>query len=121
MMPLERSDVRDLDPLGWHGKVLPSGARNLVRNLGLVVDPNLLWWWSHGPLAVQREPPLEEVVRRRITKEDELVRCYMYVLERIPSKTWSILQGSHVSYDPVRVPYLWLFSARGSAPGRCPL
>jgi hypothetical protein len=26
--------------------------------------------------------------------------------------------GSHISYNPVSVPFLWVFSARDSAPGR---
>ena len=56
---LERRHVRDWAPPGWHWEVLPSGARSLVRNRGLVVDPELLWWRSRGPLSVQREraPP----------------------------------------------------------------
>ena len=114
--PLERSDVRDWAPPGWHWEVLPSGARSLVRNPGLVVDPELLWWRSHGPLSVQREPAPEEVVRRRIREEDEHVRRYMYALDRMYSNTWSFLQGSHVSYVPVWVPYLWVCTARGSGP-----
>jgi hypothetical protein len=120
-MPLdERSDVRDWARPGWHCEVLPSGARNFVWNPGLVVDLDLLRWQLRGPLAVQREPAPEKVVHRRITEEDEHVRRYMYVFERMYSNTWSILQGSHVSYDPVRVPYLWVFSSRSSAPGRRP-
>jgi hypothetical protein len=80
MMPLERSDVRDWDPPGWHGKVLPSGARSLVRNLGLVVDPNLLWWWSRGPLAVQREMPSRrwyvDVLQRRMSTSVVTFMCW---------------------------------------------
>jgi len=114
--PFRRSDVRDWAPPGWHWEVLPSGARSLVRNPGLVVDPELLWWRSHGPLSVQREPAPEEVVRRRIREEDEHVRRYMYALDRMYSNTWSFLQGSHVSYVPVWVPYLWVCTARGSGP-----
>jgi len=114
--PFRRSDVRDWAPPGWHWEVLPSGARSLVRNPGLVVDPELLWWRSHGPLSVQREPAPEEMVRRRIREEDEHVRRYMYALDRMYSNTWSFLQGSHVSYVPVWVPYLWVCTARGSGP-----
>jgi len=70
---------------------------------------------------VQREPAPEEVVRRRIREEDEHVRRYMYWLDRQYNNGWSFLQRvppHHVSYDPVRVPYLWMRSARGSGPGR---
>ena len=89
-----------------------------MRNRGLVVDPELLWWQSRGPLAVQREPAPEEVVRQRIREEDEHVRRYVYLLDREYSNSWSILRRDpyHVSYDPVRVPYLWMRSARDSAP-----
>ena len=57
----QRGAVRDWAPPGWHWEVLPSGARSLVRNRGLVVDPELLWWRSRGPLSVQREPPPQRV------------------------------------------------------------
>ena len=62
--------------------------------------------------------PPEEVVRRRIKEEDEHVRRYMYLLDMQYSNTWSFVQRVpyHVSYDPVRVPCLWMRSARGSAP-----
>ena len=91
-----------------------------MRNPGDVVDPDLLWWRSRGPCSVQREPAPEEVVRRRIREEDEHVRRYMWLLDTKYSNRWSILQRDpfHVSYDPVRVPYLWMRSARGSGPGR---
>jgi hypothetical protein len=89
-----------------------------VRNPGRVVDPDLLSWRSRRPGAVQREAAPEEVVRQRIREEDEHVRRYLYLLDRFPDRTWSILQGSHISYDPVSVPYLWFVSVRGSAPGR---
>ena len=67
---------------------------------------------------MQREPAPEEVVRRRIRNEDEHVRRYMWLLDTEYSNRWSILQREpyHVSYDPVTVPYLWMRSARGSAP-----
>ena len=95
--------------------MLSSGARRLVRNpaLGPVVDPHLLWWRSRGPLSVRREPAPPEVVRRRVREEDEHVHHYMVALEggRF-SNTWQFLQGSHFSYDPVRVPSLWVSTAR---------
>ena len=114
----EGGDVRDWAPPGWHWEVVSSGTRRSVRNLGDVVDPDLVWWKSRGPHSVQREPAPEEVVSRRIREEDEHVRRYMYLLDSQYSKTWSFLQRvpPHVSYDPVRVPYLWMRSARGSAP-----
>ena len=114
----QRGDVRDWAPPGWHWEVLPSGRRSLVRNQGPVVDPELIWWRSRGPGSVQREPAPEEVVRRRIREEDEHVRRYMYLLDKQYSNTWSILRRVpyHMSYDPVSVPYLWMRSARGSAP-----
>ena len=116
---LERRHVRDWAPPGWHWEVLPSGARSLVRNRGLVVNPELLWWRSRGPQSVQREPAPEVVVRRRVREEDEHVRRYMVALVDVRfSNTWQFLQGSHPSYVPVMVPYLWVFTARGSAPGR---
>ena len=112
----ERRHVRDWAPSGWHWEVLPSGARSLVRNRGLVVDPELLWWRSRGPTAVQREPGPEELVRRRVKEEDEHVRRYMVALDVMFSNTWHFLQGSHPSYAPVMVPSLWVFTARGSRP-----
>ena len=98
--------------------MLPSGTRSLVKNPGDAVDPDLLWWQSHGPRSVQREPAPEEVVRRRIREEDEHVRRYMYLLDMQYYSRWSFLQRvpPHVSYAPVSVPSLWMRSARGSAP-----
>ena len=110
--------VREWAPSGWHWEVLPSGARNLVWNRGLVVDPELLWWRSHGPQSVQREPGPEDVVRHRVREEDEHVRCYMVALDNMFSNTWQFLQGSHPSYVPVMVPSLWVSTARGSGPRR---
>jgi hypothetical protein len=114
----QRGDVRDWAPPGWRWEVLPSGTRSLVRNPGDVVDPDLVWWRSRGPRSVQREPVPEEVVRQRIREEDEHVRRYVYLLDREYSNSWSILRRDpyHVSYNPVRVPYLWMRSARDSAP-----
>jgi hypothetical protein len=54
---IRMTEVRDWAPPGWHWEVLPSGACGLVRNPGPIIDPNLLWWRSCGPRAVQREPP----------------------------------------------------------------
>ena len=116
--PFERRHVRDWAPPAWHWEVLPSEACNLVRNQGLVVDPELLWWQSRGPLAVQREPAPEEVVHRRVREEDEHVRRYMVALDDRFSNTWQFLQGSHPSYDPVMVPSLWVMTAHGSGTGR---
>ena len=114
---LESRHVRDWARPGWHWEVLPSGARSLVRNRGLVVDPELLWWRSRGPQSVQREPAPENVVRRRVREEDEHIRRYMVALDDMFSNTWQILQGSHPSYVPVMVPYLWVFTARGLGAG----
>ena len=108
---LQRGNVRDWAPPGWHWEVLPSGARSLVRNRGLVVDPELLWWRSRGPLSVRRQPAPEEVVHRRVREEDEHVRRYMVALDARFSNTWQVFQGSHPSYDPVIVPYLWVSTA----------
>ena len=105
--------VREWAPPGWHWEVLPSGARSLVRNRGLVVDPELLWWRSRGPLSVRREPAPAEVVHHRVMEEDEHVCRYMVALDVRFSNTWQVLQGSHPSYDPVMVPSLWVSTARG--------
>ena len=101
--------------------MLPSGTRSLVRNPGHVVNPDLVWWHSRGPVAVQREPAPEEVVQRRIREEDEHFQLYMYLLETEYRGSWSFIQRDpyHVSYDPVRVPYLWVsITTRASAAGR---
>jgi hypothetical protein len=111
---LQRRHVRDWAPPGWHWEVLPSGARSLVRNPGPVVDPELLWWRSRGPLSVQRERAPTEVVRRRVREEDEHVRRYMAAMDVRFSNTWQVLRGSHPSYDPVMVPSLWVSTARAS-------
>ena len=81
---LQGTPVRDWAPPGWHWEVLPSGARRLVRNptSGPVVDPDLLWWRSRGPVSAWREPAQPEVVRRRDREEDEHVHCYMVALGR---------------------------------------
>ena len=86
-------------------------GRNLVRGEP-VVDPNLLWWRSRGPVMVQRLEDPAEVVRHRVSEEDEHVRRNMVALEGRFSNTWQVLQGSHWSYDPVMVPSLWVSTAR---------
>ena len=77
-----------------------------------VVDLNLLWWRSRGPVTVQRLEDPAEVVRHHVSEEDEHVRRYMVALEGRFDNTWQVLQGSHWSYDPVMVPSLWVATAR---------
>ena len=77
-----------------------------------VVDPNLLWWRSPGPVTVPRLPDTAKVVLHRVSEEDEHVRHYMAALEGRFDNTWQVLQGSHWSYDPVMVPSLWVSTAR---------
>ena len=106
---VQPTHVRDWAPPGWHWEVLPGGARRLMRNPapGPVVDPDLVWWRSRGPVSVRRDPAPPEVVRQRVREEDEHVHRYMVALEggRF-SNTWQFLQGSHFSYNHVRVPSL---------------
>jgi len=113
-----RGSVRDWAPPGWHWEVLPSGTRSLVRIPGDVVDPDLVWWKSRGPNAVEREPAPDAVVRRRIREEDEHVRRYLTLLERQYCNIWQVLQRVpfHPSYVPVMVPALWVRCAPRSAP-----
>ena len=77
-----------------------------------VVDLNLLWWRSRGPVTVPKLSDTMEVVRHRVSKEDEHVCCYMVALEGRFDNTWQVLQGSHWSYDHVMVPSLWVSTAR---------
>ena len=77
-----------------------------------VVDPILVWCRSRGPVTVPRLPDTAEVVRHRVSEEDEHVRRYMVALEASFDNTWQVLQGSHWSYDPVMVPSLWVSTAR---------
>ena len=72
-----------------------------------VVDPDLLWWRSRGPVTVWRLSDTAEVVRHRVSEEDEYVRRYMVALEGRFDNIWQVFQGSHWSYDPVMVPSLW--------------
>ena len=111
---LQRTHVRDWAPPGWHWEVLPGGACRLMRNPTLVVDPDLVWWRSRGPVSVRREPAQPEVVRRRIREEDEHVSHYMAVMDIKFSNTWQGLWGDDRSYDPVMVPSLWVSTARAS-------
>ena len=70
---LDQAHVRDWAPPGWYWEVLPSGGCRLVRRQ-TVVDPILVWWWSRGPVTVPRLPDTAEVVRHRVSEEDEHVR-----------------------------------------------
>ena len=117
---LERRHVRDWAPPGWHWEVLPSGARSLVRNQAPVVDPELLWWRSRGPVTVRRLESPAEVVRHRVREEDEHVRRYLVRLDTqaVHDNMWYTLYRDppHVSIAPVMVPYLWVQAAGRSAP-----
>ena len=77
-----------------------------------IIDPILVWWRSRGLVMVSRLPDTAEVVRHRVSEEDQHVRRYMVALEGRFDKTWQVLQGSHWSYDPVMVPSLWVSTAR---------
>ena len=77
-----------------------------------VVDPILVWWRSRGPVTVPRLPDTAEVVRHRVSEEDQHVRRYIVAWEGRFDNTSQDLQGSHWSYDPVMVPYLWVSTAR---------
>jgi hypothetical protein len=114
--------VREWAPPGWHWEVTLTGERSctarLVRNAGMVVDPDLLWWPPSGPRAVQREPAPEQEVRRRIRREDEHVRRYMTVVRDTEyADYWVSIRGPHVGCDRVWVPYLWKNTARDPRPG----
>ncbi len=107
--------VWDCAPPGWHWEVLPGGVRRLMRNPTPVVDPDLVWWHSRGPVSVRREPAPSEVVRRRVREEDEHVHRYMAAMDVRFSNTWQVLWVDDRRYDPVMVPCLWVSTAR--APG----
>ena len=111
---LQRTHVRNWAPPGWHWEVLPSRALRLVRNPGPIVDPELLWWRSRGPLSVRREPTPPEVVHRRVREEDKHVSRYMAAMDVWFSNTWQRLWGDDRSYDPVMVPSLWMSTSRAS-------
>ena len=76
-----------------------------------IVDPILVWWRSRGPVTVPKLLDTADVVRHRVSEEDEHVRRYMVALEGRFDNTWQVLQGSHWSYDHVMVPYLWVSTA----------
>ena len=108
---LDQGHVWVWAPPGWYWVVLPSGGRRLVRRQP-VVDPILVWWRSRGLVTVQRLPDTAEVVRHRVSEDDEHVHRYMVALEGRFDNTWQVLQGSHWSYDHVMVPSLWVPTAR---------
>ena len=106
----QRGHVRDWALSGWFWDVLPSGGRRLVRSQP-VIDPILVWWRSREPVTVPRLPYTAEVVRLRVSEEDEHVRRYMVALEGRFDNTCQVLQGSHWSYDHVMVRSLWVSKA----------
>ena len=65
------------------GIVEPARQRSHVATdvLVLLVDPILVWWQSCGTVTVPRLPDTAEVVRHRVSEEDEHVRRYMVALE----------------------------------------
>ena len=87
---LDQSHVLDWAPPGWYWEVLPSGGRRLVRNQP-VVDPNLVSWRSRGPVMVRGLSSPAEVVRHRVSEEDEHARRYMVALEGRFDNTWQVL------------------------------
>ena len=60
----QRGHVWDWAPQGWYWEVLPFGGGSLVWSQP-VVDPNLLWWRSGGPVTVRRLEDPAGVVRQR--------------------------------------------------------
>ena len=76
----QRGHVRDWALPGWYWEVLTFGGRRLVRRQP-IVDPILVWWRSRWPVTVPRLPDTAEVVRHRVSGEDEHVRRYMVALE----------------------------------------
>ena len=86
--------VWDWAPPGWYWEALPTEGRSLVRSQP-VVDPNLLWWRSHGRVTVERLEDPAEVVHHRVSEEDVQVRRYLFALEHRFSNTWQVLEGSH--------------------------
>ena len=51
-----------------------------------------LFGGSRGPVTVPRLPDTVEVVRHRVSEEDEHVRRYMVALEGRFDYTWQVLQ-----------------------------
>ena len=119
---VQPTHVRDWASPGWHWEVLPGGARRLMRNPapGPVVDPDLVWWRSRGPVSVRREPAPPEVVRRHVREEYEHVRRYMAAMDVRFSNTWQVLWADDRRYNPVMVPSLWVSIARASGTGSGP-
>ena len=83
--------VRIWAPPWWYWEALPTGGRRLVRSQP-VVDPNLVWWRSRGPVTVWRLQDPVEVVHHLVNEEDEHVRRYMVALECRSDNTWQVLQ-----------------------------
>ena len=106
-----RGHVRDWAPPGWYWEVLPSGGRSLVRSQP-IVDSKLLWWRSRGSLSMPKLESPAEVVHQRVMAENTHVHRYMVALEGMLDNTWQVLRGSHISYDPMMVPSLWVSTAR---------
>ena len=73
---------------------------------GPIVDPDLVWWRSRGPVLVRRDTAPPEVVRRRVREEDEHVHRYMAAMDVRFSNTWQVLWADDRRYDPVMVPSL---------------
>ena len=72
------------------GRCYLPGGRRLVRSQP-VVDPILVWRRSRGPVTVPRLPDTAEVVRHRVSEEDQHVRRYMVALEGRFDNTWQVL------------------------------
>ena len=97
-------------------RLVPGGAtyrgRSLVRSQP-VVDPNLLWWRSGGPVTVRRLEDPAEVVRHHVSEEDEHVHRYMVTWLRwmpgspIPGRFFRDLTGAMI---------LWWFLLFGCPP-----
>ena len=60
-----------------------------------VIDPIPVWWRSRGLVTIPRLSDIAEVVRYRVSEEDEHVRRYMVALEGRFDNTWQVLHGSH--------------------------
>ena len=95
---LDQGHVRDWAPPGWYWEVLSFGGRRLVRRHP-IFGPLLGWWRSRGPVTVPRLPDIAEVVRHRVSEEDEHVRRYMVALEgglAIPDRFFRDLTGAMI-------------------------
>src|SRR4051812_43294829 len=89
--------VRDWASPGWYWEALPTGVRRLVRSQP-VVDPNLVWWRSRGPVTVQRLEDAAEVVRHHVREENAHVCRYLFELEHGFSNTWQVLWAADRRY-----------------------